>query len=74
MIDSDFKLGLAALLVFAGLLCATVVACVAIDAYRDCRFIKAGYTYKTLPGASYPHWVKEPSCERHDLFINKEDK
>ena len=37
------------------------------------RFIKAGYTYKTLPGASCPRWVKEPSCERHDLF-NEEDK
>ena len=60
MIDSDFKCGLVALLVAAGLLCETIVACVAIDAYRDCRFIEAGYTYRTLPGASCPHWVKEP--------------
>lgn len=59
MIDSNFKCGLTAILVATGLLCATVVACVAIDAYRDCRFIKAGYTYKTLPGTSYPRWVKE---------------
>ena len=59
MIDSDFKLGLTALLVGLGLICATVVACVAIDTYRDCRFIEAGYTYRTLPGAAYPQWVKE---------------
>ena len=73
MIDSDFKFGLVALLIVTGLLCATAVVCMAIDAYRDCWFIEAGYTYKTLPGASCPYWVKEPSCERHDLF-NKEDK
>lgn len=59
MIDSDFKLGLAALLVLVGLLCATVVACVAIDAHRDSQFIKAGYTYRMLPGEPRPQWVKE---------------
>lgn len=73
MIDSDFKLMLAASLIAMGLLCATVVACMAIDAYRDGWFIKAGYTHKMMPGASYPYWVKEPSCERYDL-LNKEDK
>jgi len=29
------------------------------DAYRDCQYIKAGYTMKTLPGYSWPRWVKE---------------
>lgn len=62
MIDNDFKFGMAILLVVVGLLCAMAVTCVAVDAYRDCRFIKAGYTYKALPGMSYPYWVKEPSC------------
>lgn len=41
-------------------LVAVIVACVAIDAYRDCRYIEAGYTRVTLPGADFPQWVKEP--------------
>lgn len=72
MIDSDFKLGLVALLVALGLLFATIVTCVAIDAYRDCRYIEAGYTHKMLPGESYPQWVKEPSCGLCGVD-NKED-
>lgn len=39
---------------------AIVLGCVAIDAYRDCRYIEAGYTLQMLPGYSWPKWVKEP--------------
>jgi hypothetical protein len=39
---------------------AIVLGCTGIDAYRDCRFIEAGYTQQMLPGYSWPKWVKEP--------------
>lgn len=59
MIDSEFKFELTALLVLLCSVLATVVACTAIDAYRDCQYIKAGYTHKKLPGYSRPQWVLE---------------
>lgn len=59
MIDSNFKFGMAVLLMVLGLLFAMIVACMAIHAYRDCQFIKAGYTRKVLPGSYNPQWVKE---------------
>lgn len=62
MIDNDLKLGLAALMAGVGLLFTMIVTLVAIDAYRDCQYIKAGYTHKMLPGACRPQWVKEPPC------------
>lgn len=37
---------------------AIVLGCVGIDAYRDCRYIEAGYTQQMLPGHSWPRWVK----------------
>jgi hypothetical protein len=48
-------------IIVAGLLAvvAIVLGCVGIDAYRDCRYIEAGYTRRTLPGYSWPQWVKE---------------
>lgn len=61
MID-NFKFGMVTFLIVIGLIFATIVACVAIDAYRDCQFIKAGYVRKTLPGYGYPQWVKEQPC------------
>lgn len=64
MIDNNFKFGMAVLLAVVGLLFATVVAGMAIRAYMDCRFIKAGYTRKMLPGCYHPQWVKEPPCGR----------
>lgn len=62
MIDNNFKLGMTVLLTVIGLLFATIVAGMAIHAYRDCRFIKAGYTRKMLPGSHTPQWVKEQAC------------
>lgn len=59
MIDNNFKFGMTVLLMVLGLLFAMIVACVAICAYRDCQFIKAGYTRKVLPGSYHPQWVKE---------------
>ena len=70
---NDFKVWLGAILVGVGLMCATVFACRALDVYRDCQYIKAGYTHKTLPGGYRPQWVKEPSCGLRDTD-NKEDK
>lgn len=66
MVDNNFKFGMAVLLKVLGLLFAMLVACVAICAYRDCQFIKAGYTRKVLPGNCSPQWVKDQSCERYD--------
>lgn len=42
------------------------VTAIIVDGYRDCQYIKAGYTRKTLPGYSYPKWVKESpdDCNR----------
>lgn len=73
MIDNNFKFGMAVLLIVIGLLFAMIVACTAICAYRDCQFIKAGYTRKVLPGDRSPQWVKDQSCERYNSS-NKEDK
>lgn len=73
MIDDNFKFGMAVLLTVIGLLFATIIAGMAIHAYRDCLFIKAGYTRKVLPGCHCPQWVKEQSCERYNSS-NKEDK
>lgn len=42
-----------------GLVISAIVAGMAIDAYRDCQYIKAGYTRKTLQGHDWPQWVKE---------------
>lgn len=41
-----------------GLVLSAIVAGMAIDAYRDCRYIEAGYTRKTLQGHDWPQWVK----------------
>lgn len=71
MID-NVKFGVAVLLAL-GLMFAAVVASLAINAYRDCQFIKAGYTREVLPGSRIPQWVKRQPCERYDLS-NKEDK
>ncbi len=35
-----------------------VVSIVSIDAYRDCRYIEAGYTRQMLPGHPCPVWTK----------------
>ena len=66
MIDNNFKFGMAVLLVVMGILFATIVACMAIHAYRDCQFIKAGYTRRVLPGCYSPQWVKDQPCEWYD--------
>ena len=58
MIDGTTKFGMF-LLAGIGLMFATIVASMAINAYRDCQFIKAGYTRKVLPGHHCPQWVKE---------------
>lgn len=63
MIDNDFKFGMAVLLAFICLMFATIVACTAICVYKDCQFIKAGYTKKMLPGSHSPQWVREQPCE-----------
>ena len=73
MIDNNFKFGMSVLLAGIGLLFTTIVAGMAIHAYRDCQFIKAGYTRKVLPGSYCPQWVKEQPCERHNSS-DKEDK
>lgn len=62
MTDSDFKCVLVVLLAGLGILCATIVVCMAIGTYMDCQYIKAGYTHKMLPGEHHPQWVKELSC------------
>lgn len=59
MIDNNFKFGMIALTTVLGLLFAMIVACMAICAYWDGQFIKAGYTRKVLPGSYSPQWVKE---------------
>lgn len=59
MTDNISKVGMAVLLMAMGLMFATIVACMAISTYRDCQFIKAGYTRKVLPGSYDPQWVKE---------------
>jgi len=41
-----------------GLVVSTIVGLTAIDAYRDCRYIEAGYTRTTVPGHDWPIWVK----------------
>ena len=38
---------------------ALVLGGMGIDAYRDCQYIKAGYTRKMLPGHSWPEWVND---------------
>jgi len=35
------------------------VTAIVVDGYRDCQYIKAGYTRKTLQGYDWPQWVKE---------------
>lgn len=35
------------------------VTAIVVDGYRDCQYIKAGYTRKTLQGHDWPQWVKE---------------
>lgn len=35
-----------------------VVSLVALDVYRDCCYIEAGYTRSTVPGHDWPIWVK----------------
>ena len=37
-----------------------VITAIVVDGYRDCKFIEGGYTRATLPGTSWPEWVKEP--------------
>ena len=46
-----------------GLGASAIVACMAIDAYRDCRYIKAGYTKQVLPGHNWPVWVRKEDPE-----------
>lgn len=73
MIDNDFKFGMAVLLAVICSMFATIVVGMAINAYRDCQFIKAGYTRDVLPGSYSPQWIKKQPCERYDS-PNKEDK
>lgn len=42
------------------------VTAIVVDGYRDCQYIKAGYTHRTLPGHDWPQWVKESpdDCNR----------
>lgn len=42
-----------------GLVVSAIIAGVAIDAYRDCRYIEAGYTKQVLPGYSWPVWARK---------------
>lgn len=72
MIDSTTKFGIFVLAVL-GLMFATIIAGMAIHAYRDCQFIKAGYTRKVLPGSYQPQWVKEQPFERYNSS-DKENK
>lgn len=54
-----------------GLLASAIMAGMAIDAYRDCRFIEAGYTRQMLPGHSWPEWVKaEPASRTPPVTYN----
>lgn len=41
------------------LIATVTITGIAIDAYRDCQYIKAGYTRKMLPGHSWPEWVND---------------
>jgi len=57
------------LVVIVGLVVAMITAisvtAIVVDGYRDCQYIKAGYTRKTLPGCCYPKWVKESPDDRN---------
>ena len=52
-----------ALVVF--MIMAISITAIVVDGYRDCQYIKAGYTRKTLPGCCYPKWVKESPDDRN---------
>ena len=41
------------------MIAAISVTAIVVDGYRDCQYIKAGYTKKMLPGCACPAWVKE---------------
>ena len=43
-------------LIFA--MTAIIVTALIVDGYRDLKYIEAGYTHATLPGSSFPYWVK----------------
>ena len=47
------------------MIAAISVTAIVVDGYRDCQYIKAGYTRKTLPGCCYPKWVKESPDDRN---------
>lgn len=55
---SDNAMWCTLVLGIVGLVLSTIVAGMAIYAYRDCRYIEAGYTRQVLPGHSWPEWVK----------------
>ena len=42
------------------------IAAIVVDGYRDCQYIKAGYTRKVLKGYCRPQWVKDSpdDCNR----------
>ena len=48
------------------MIAAISITAIVVDGYRDCQYIKAGYTMKTLPGYSWPKWVKDSpdDCNR----------
>ena len=48
------------------MIAAISITAIVVDGYRDCQHIKAGYTMKTLPGYSWPKWVKDSpdDCNR----------
>lgn len=46
------------------LIATVTITGIAIDAYRDCQYIKAGYTRAVLPGHSWPEWVKSAEVRK----------
>lgn len=50
------------------------VSLMALDVYRDCQYMKAGYTRQMLPGHSWPEWVKaEPAPRTPPAAYNYND-
>ena len=45
------------------------ITAIVVDGYRDCQYIKVGYTRKTLQGHDWPQWVKEEAPVRRDECV-----
>lgn len=61
MNDNTFWLALACSVIT--MITSIAITAIVVDGYRDCQYIKAGYTRKTLQGYDWPQWVKESPCD-----------